>query len=96
MTDEFFPNPCVAVRDGSMAIAQALSIEFPDVPQINCYAHIVRAFDKHLPSAPRTAVKAEKRRISKLKAVMKHDISLLQLSRSPKHFSMACEAWYEH
>ena len=27
---------------------------------------------------------------------MKHDISLLQLSRSPKHFSMACEAWYEH
>ena len=83
------PRPCGAVRDGALAIANAIEEEWPGVAQVNCWAHIIRNVDKHLPNLPKGLSKEDKREFLKQKRILRSDITLLQLAPNEKTFQIS-------
>ena len=93
------PRPSVACRDGSAAIAAAIADAWDEqLTQVNCWAHVVRNYEKKADSlikAPKSATPEVKDEAKKVKSVIKGDIPRIQMCVSRPIFEKVTQLWID-
>ena len=90
------PRPSVACRDGSNAIANAIEEAWEGMTQVNCWAHVVRNYEKKVDSLVKESSKASKEakeNAKKLRNIIKSDIPKIQLCPTIPMFKAVTALW---